>query len=317
MKTIAGYQILKQIADTRNSQVYRAIRQSDQEIVVIKVLKEGLLNSDAAVRYQREYDMLHHCQCDGIIRSYSLERQQEILVLCLEDFDGKSIKNLLFNNYFSIEKEDFWPNFFQIAISFCEVLSYLHSLNIIHKKLNSSHILFNQNTGQLKLIGFEIATISSRENYELRPINISVEGDLSYISPEQSGRMNSYLDYRTDFYSFGVILYEFLSKRLPFVTDDPLQIIHLLLAKQPSPLHQLSPRIPEAISRIVSKLLAKNPEDRYTTAWGIKADLLYCQQNWLEIEQLAKFPLGQQDFPDRPKIPQSLYGRAQEIEVLH
>ena len=93
MKTIAGYQILKQIADTRNSQVYRAIRQSDQEIVVIKVLKEGLLNSDAAVRYQREYDMLHHCQCDGIIRSYSLERQQEILVLCLEDFDGKSIKN--------------------------------------------------------------------------------------------------------------------------------------------------------------------------------------------------------------------------------
>ena len=257
MATIAGYRILKKIADTCNSEIYRAIRESDQEPVVIKVLRAGLINSDATLQYQREYDMLRHCQYDGIVSSYSLEREQEILILCLEDFGGESIKTLLFNDFFKIEKENFWSIFFQISTSFCDILSYLHSLNIIHKNLNSSHILFNKNTDQLKLIGFDIATISPQENHELSSLNRPFKGDLSYISPEQTGRMNCYLDYRTDFYSFGIILYELLSNRLPFVTDDTLQMIHLQLAKQPLPLHELTPAVPIAISRIVNKLLAK------------------------------------------------------------
>jgi len=105
-----------------------------------------------------------------------------------------------------------------------------------------------------------------------------LEGTLAYMSPEQTGRMNRSLDYRTDFYSLGVTFYELLAQQLPFTAADAMELVHDHIAKQPVPPHKINQEIPKAVSDIVMKLLAKTAEDRYQSAWGIKADFQTCLQ---------------------------------------
>ncbi len=142
----------------------------------------------------------------------------------------------------------------------------------MHKDINPSNIVMNPSTGQVKIIDFGISTILSRENPVIKNPDI-LEGTLPYISPEQTGRMNRSIDYRTDYYSFGVTLYELLTGTLPFEKGDTLELVHHHIAKVPEPVCQRNPEVPETVSHIVMKLLAKNAEDRYQSARGITADL--------------------------------------------
>ena len=96
------------------------------------------------------------------------------------------------------------------------------------------------------------------------------------MSPEQTGRMNRTIDYRTDLYSLGVTFYELLTNPLPFQSLDALELVHCHIGKQPTPPHEINPQIPLTDSEIVRKLMAKTAEDRYQSAWGIKADLKNC-----------------------------------------
>ena len=153
------------------------------------------------------------------------------------------------------------------------------------------------------------------------------------MSPEQTGRMNRALDYRTDFYSLGVTFYELLTGTLPFETTDPLELVHCHIAKQPLPPKKvreqnppLSPprrgirgireEIPQALSNIVMKLMAKTVEERYQSAWGIKADLEACLNQLQTKGKISEFSLGTEDISDKFHIPQKLYGREVEVETL-
>jgi serine/threonine protein kinase len=96
------------------------------------------------------------------------------------------------------------------------------------------------------------------------------EGTLGYLSPEQTGRINCAIDYRSDFYSLGVTFYELLTGQLPFKSNDSMELVHCHIAKQPDQVHQVNPQIPSVLSEIVGKLMAKNVEDRYQSALGLK-----------------------------------------------
>ena len=137
---------------------------------------------------------------------------------------------------------------------------------------------------------------------------------LAYLSPEQTGRMNRVVDYRTDFYSLGVTFYELLTGGLPFRSDDPLELIHSHIAKRPMPPSEIGGSIPEPLSRIVMKLLAKTAEERYQSALGLRADFEHCARQWTDRGEITPFPLGQQDMSDRFVVPQYLYGREQQLE---
>jgi PAS domain S-box-containing protein len=128
--------------------------------------------------------------------------------------------------------------------------------------------------------------------------------------------MNRAIDYRTDFYSLGVTFYELLTGKLPFPTIDILELVHCHLAKPPVPPHELDKTIPEAVSDIILKLMAKNAEDRYQSAWGIKTDLEQCAEQLAASGQVAPIQLGLQDVSDQFQIPQKLYGREAEIAAL-
>lgn len=335
MDRLSGYEALTQIYESSNSRVYRALRTEDRQLVILKVLNTDYPTPDQLRRYRQEYYLTNQLRVTNIIKAYGLAEWSRTLVMTLEDFGGISLKDWLVKYPQGLNVEEFLP----VAVKILNGLGQLHSNDIIHKDINPANIVINPKTGVIKLIDLGISTQLSRENPILETPNV-LEGTLSYLSPEQTGRMNRMLDYRTDFYSLGVTFYELLTGRCPFVSDDAMELVHCHLAKQPiSPyVWARSSRrdIPKAISDIVMKLMAKNAEDRYQSASGLNADLETCLEYWhakrrlVKItpmpknalrrtsyrERIASFTLGRNDVSDQFQIPQKLYGREQEIAAL-
>jgi diguanylate cyclase (GGDEF)-like protein/PAS domain S-box-containing protein len=310
MTTILDYKILTKIYESARSLVYRAQRRDENsQPVILKVLKENFLNPEELARYQREYDITHGLALTSIVKVYALEKYQNTLVMVLEDFGGESLKQYLTKRRFTLTE------FLSIAIQIVENLAQVHAANIIHKDLNPTNIIFNPSTWQLKITDFGIATRLPRENPTFKNPE-RLEGTLAYMSPEQTGRMNRAMDYRTDFYALGVTFYELLTLHLPFEMEDTMELVHCHLAKRPVSPHLLNLSVPETISNIVMKLLEKTAEARYQTAWGLKHDLEICLQQLQTKGQIADFTLGQQDISDKFQLPQKLYGRQQEVETL-
>ena len=316
-KTIVlpGYQVLSQISKSVNSLVYRGIREQDNKAVILKVLKQDYPTPQELTRYKQEYEITRNLNTDGVVKAYSLEPLQRTLVIILEDFGGSSLKRLMNERMGGGAKALPLQEFLSIAIQTAQILGTIHSSNVIHKDINPSNILLNPETGIVKIIDFGIATQLTRENPTLKNPNV-LEGTLAYMSPEQTGRMNRDLDYRTDFYSLGVTFYELLTGKLPFATTDALELVHCHIAKQPLSPHQLIPEIPNAVSEIVMKLMAKTAEERYQSAFGIRADLEECLNQLQRYGEISDFPLATQDISDKFHIPQKLYGREAEVETL-
>ncbi|MEG4230973.1 AAA family ATPase [Microcoleus sp. Pol11C3] len=315
MLKIEGYEILDRIYESPNSTVYRGIREQDNQLVIFKMLEQDYPDPAELTRYKQEYEITCNLNnIEGFVKVYSLHEYQRTLVIIFEDYGGTSLE-MLKDNPVETPNISSLQHFLRIAIQTAEILAQIHGAKVIHKDINPANILLNPETGQVKIIDFGIATVFTRENPTLKNPNI-LEGTLAYISPEQTGRMNRSLDYRTDFYSLGVTFYELLTGQLPFVADDALELVHCHMAKQPVPPHQVNPEIPQIISDIVLKLMAKTAEERYQSACGIKADLEKCLNQSQTKGKIESFPLGSQDICDKFQIPQKLYGREAEVADL-
>ncbi|MEG4087646.1 AAA family ATPase [Microcoleus sp. POL10_C6] len=309
MLSIPGVAVQTLLYESANSLVYRAIREADNQPIILKLLKESYPTPQELVRYRTEYRITQELKEPGVVRVYDLQKYQNSLVMFVEDFGGESLTIWMQQRKFTVEE------FLQIAIATTEALGQIHSANIIHKQINPSNIVYNPETEQLKIIDFGISTQLSRETPILKNPGIR-EGTLAYISPEQTGRMNRSLDYRADFYSLGVTFYELLTGKLPFETEDALELVHCHIARQSVPPHEIEPEIPLIVSQIVSKLMAKNAENRYQTAGGLKHDLEMCRVQLQATGNIEQFALGTGDITDRFLIPEKLYGRKTEVSSL-
>ncbi|MBD2339286.1 AAA family ATPase [Calothrix sp. FACHB-156] len=309
--SIPGYRISEEIYNGSRTIVYRAVRESDSVPVVIKLLKNSYPSFSELLLFRNQYTIGKNLNSPLIIQTYSLETLQNGYMLVMEDFGGISLKDYFTKNQRVTSLEEFLV----LAIALCDILNLLYHERIIHKDIKPSNILINPQTKQVKLIDFSIASLLPRETQTLVNPNV-LEGTLTYISPEQTGRMNRGIDYRTDFYSLGVTFYELLTDELPFPSNDAMELVHSHIAKTPPLTHEINLDIPSVISEIVRKLIAKNAEDRYQSALGLKFDLEKCLTQLRETGEIQSFEIASRDVCDRFIIPDKLYGRETEVQTL-
>ncbi|WP_008309069.1 AAA family ATPase [Leptolyngbya sp. PCC 6406] len=320
MLTISGYEVFTLLHEGKVSQIYRGRRTSDGQAVVFKTLRGAIPDPAYLARYQQEYAITQSLSAiAGVIDVYALKRVTHRPVIVLEDYGAQTLGEYLAKGPLELEP------FLEIAIAITQILGEVHSARIIHKDINPSNILVHPLTGVVKLIDFGIASQLSRETPTISGTG-SFEGTLAYLSPEQTGRMNRALDYRSDFYSLGATFFQMLTGQLPFQFEDPLELIHAHIARTPPNLQSLRPEIPAPLAAIVHKLLAKTAEERYQSARGLVADLQRCRQKGapsLDREAVGgealegeSFILGTQDVSDRFQIPQRLYGREAEVAQI-
>ncbi len=310
-RIIPGYDLTEVIDEGVNTVIYRGVWQQKQQSVILKVLK-AYPSLDAVARLKYEYSNARGLNVANVVKVLGLETCANVMFLVFEDFGGVSLKH-----YLSTKGQLLLLDFMEIAIQLAQALSEVHAHHIVHKDIKPSNIIINPTSGIVKLTDFSIASLLETEIPQ--PINTNfIEGTLAYMSPEQTGRMNRSLDYRSDFYSLGVTFYEMLAGQLPFVSNNALELVHSHIAKQPIPIQTINPTIPLSIISIVMKLMAKNAEDRYQSSEGLKADLEFCLNQLKATGSIPDFTLGKRDISSTGKllIPQKLYGREAEVATL-
>ncbi|MBW4646833.1 MAG: AAA family ATPase [Goleter apudmare HA4340-LM2] len=306
---ILGYQIFEQLYLGSRTIVYRGQQQATQRPVVIKVLRNNYPSFSELVQFRNQYTIAKNLPIAGIVRPQSLETLGSGYALVMEDWSGVALSRYL--EQYNLH----WSQSVDIAVQLCDILHELAQHRVVHKDIKPANILINPDLKQVKLIDFSISSLLPKENQENQsPHNL--EGTLAYLAPEQTGRMNRGIDYRSDFYALGVTLYQLLTGSVPFTADEPMELVHCHIAKMATPVHQVNPEVPEIVSEIVVKLMAKNAEDRYQSALGLKYDLERCLQQWKQTGAVAGFGLGERDLSDRFNIPEKLYGRDTEVQTL-
>ncbi len=267
-------------------------------------------NVNELVKFRNQYLLTRHLEHPRLVQPLALEDYGNGYALVMKD-EGE----IPLGKYWQ-ESPRSLTEFLAIAIQLSEVLHYLSQKRIIHKDIKPSNILIHPETGLVKLIDFSISSLLPKEQQQLTNPNL-LEGTLTYISPEQTGRMNRGIDYRTDFYSLGVTFFELLTGTLPFTTSDPMELVHCHIAQAvefPSLSEQSA--VPEVVQKIVLKLMEKNAEERYQSALGLKHDLERCLQQLQTKGEINSFQLGSRDLGDRFLIPEKLYGREREVQTL-
>lgn len=205
--------------------------------------------------------------------------------------------------------------FLRLSISIAVALGRMHGCGLIHKDIKPAHILVDCVDGHARLTGFGLASRLPRERQAVQSPE-TLAGTLAYMAPEQTGRMNRSVDSRSDLYAFGVTLYQMLTGSLPFSATEPMEWLHCHIARTPMSPSARVATVPQVLSCIVMKLLAKTAEERYQSAAGLERDLRRCLAQWLRQRLISEFPLDEQGTSGRLSIPEKLYGRDSEVQTL-
>jgi len=311
MRSPGTYQISETLFTSLSSCVYRANRNADHRAVILRTCGEQASPSQR-VRLSTSAEILKNFDHPNIVKlidCFEFSGQP-----CLVMDDTKSIDLWRYAEKFKDKKLSV-ETVLNIAIQIADALSIIHHAQVIHKDLHPGNIVINSDTLNVQIIDFGLASLLSREQPALAPPE-NLEGILSYISPEQTGRMNRSLDYRTDFYTLGVTLYQLLTGRLPFEADDAIGLVHAHIARVQAPVSELCSEVPKVVSDIIDKLMHKTAEKRYQSALGLKQDLEICSRHVLAGTGIPSFILGLNDVSDRFQLPQVLYGREREVKQL-
>ncbi|MBF0347808.1 MAG: AAA family ATPase [Magnetococcales bacterium] len=296
--------------ESRDSRIFRAMESGgERRQVILKIINGQYPSKKALARFRLEYETTQSLDVPGVIEVYRFERHGNQPVIVMADFGGRSLDRHLKEGPLEI------GIFFDLAVALTVTLGGIHKRKVIHKDINPANIVWNRSAGLIRIIDFGIATTLEHEPTEpLAPDRL--EGTLPYLSPEQTGRTNRPVDARSDWYALGATFFELLTGHPPFTATDPMELIHSHVARQPpDPSHDF-PAIPSMVSRIIIKLLEKDPEARYQSVSGLVADLKRCRQQWEQTGQIESFALGAAEVRDRFAIPQRLYGREREVAAL-
>jgi len=307
----SDFKIIEKIYESDISIIYRAVTLTDLTPVIIKTLNRDYPTPVELSQFRREYEVSQELKgIKNVWQTQSLLQIHNTLVIVGNDIEGISLKKWLkLNTDINIKTR------LDIALSLVDALKALHLNHLIHKDITPDNIIFNEDTKTIQIIDFGIASLLTNEFHDFQNVN-QLEGTLCYISPEQTGRINRKLDYRSDLYSYGVVLYELFSGSLPFKEQQELALVHAHISKQAITPREVNCNIPKALSNIIMKLLAKSADARYQSCDGIIADLNICSYELKLNNQDFDFKIGVNDCLQVFNLPQKLYGRQKQIKTI-
>ncbi|CAM2006694.1 ATP-binding sensor histidine kinase [Acanthopleuribacter pedis] len=312
MFQIPGYEIGQNLYQGIRHLVFRGTRLRDGLSVVIKIKNIDQPNSEDLALFLHEFRTVQQLHHEGIVRALDTVVMEDYLAIVLEDVEGVTLAAFLQQRPISLDL------FLPMAIQLADTLEAIHQQGVIHRDIKPENILINQ-SGQPLLSDFGLAVGIDADGVGPPGFDEhqrSVAGSPAYMAPEQSGRTNRVLDDRCDLYALGVCFFEMLTGTLPFQHEEPAALIHAHLAVRPPVPHHRNPTIPKTLSAVVLKLLEKNPEDRYQSGAGLKADLELCRDQRAENGTISAFPLGQQEKIKKLIVSNKLYGREKQLASL-
>jgi PAS domain S-box-containing protein len=295
----------RRLYESATTIVHRA-RLADQPIIV-KSLKPAAAGPNAVARYRHEFSINQSLTSAFIVRALRLDENAHRILF--EDVGGTALRELIRQGNLAFEQK------LAIAIQLCQALESVHDEGVIHRDVNPGNVVCNVDADLVRIIDFGLATLAPREFPDSTAIT-RLTGTLPYVSPEQTGRVNRVVDYRTDLYSLGATLYELFAGTPPFTNTDPLELIHFQIARLPAPLTDVNAALPVWLADIVAKLLSKQPEDRYQSAAAVCADLEEGYELWVSHAEVDSFVLGRHDVRGQLALPKRLYGREAQIRAL-
>ncbi|HUX85296.1 MAG TPA: AAA family ATPase, partial [Chitinophagaceae bacterium] len=272
-----------------------------------KILKEEYPLPSVLRQLDNEFEFCNRTTCDSIRKAFQRTVVENHQALVLEYIDGGNLKSVLDSG-----KSPFAVNL-HLAAEVSSALSNIHREGIFHKRVNPFNILVEKATGKVYFIDLGLASQSDSNGPIIPETQLEA---LKYISPEQTGRIDRKVDNRADLYSLGIILYQVFTGTVPFESTDPLELVYAHLAKTPLAPRDLNPEIPPVLSRIILKLLAKDAEDRYQSAYGVAQDLEQCSRMLQGDGSIGEMELGRYDFSGKFFVQPKLYGRDAETDAL-
>ncbi|QPF73721.1 diguanylate cyclase [Roseateles sp. DAIF2] len=305
---IAGYRLQDLIYANGATVVTRATNPLGQ-VVVLKYIDGEQPPPAIGARWRHEYAVLQGIDSPWVIKALGLLESERRPVLVLEDFAASNLAQLIERQVLNLEER------LTLAVQLCQALSAVHQHGLIHGDIAPKNVLVDLAGLRIKLCDFALSSPLAPAQQQLEAYG-ALRGTLDYVSPEQTGRTGLEVDYRSDFYSLGITLYELFAGRKPFQFADPIALLHAQLALMPTPLHELDPELPQPLSALVHKLLAKYPDERYQSSYGLLQDLSHCLEQWRQQRRIEPFALARADIPERLCIAQKLYGREAAIQGL-
>ncbi|MBQ9858526.1 MAG: Stk1 family PASTA domain-containing Ser/Thr kinase [Oscillospiraceae bacterium] len=262
------YEILEKIGTGGMAVVYKARCHRLNRLVAVKILKEELLDDEEfRRRFKAESQAIAMLSNPNIVSVYDVSRSGNLEYIVMELIDGITLKQ-----YINRKGLLNWKETLHFATQIVKALSHAHQCGIIHRDIKPHNIMILKD-GSVKVTDFGIARIMSNQN----TLTQEALGSVHYISPEQA--KGAQVDARSDLYSLGVVMYEMLTSRLPFVGDTPVSVAIQHISAIPLMPREINPDIPVGIEEIAMHAMEPNLDQRYESADEILADLESFRKN--------------------------------------
>ena len=311
MNNIPGYTIAKKLNETKYCSIYQGSQETKEgrKPLVFRIFKSTMVSSVELSGLKHVHASIGKTECDFIEKVYDIVEFRDGICLVFEVTDEITLHQFLDNGPLKTE------TFLELAAQLTTALITIHNKGIVHSSIRPQNILICNKTGNAKLLNIRLLFRLPNEREQIYKKEF-IEDVLPYISPEQTGRMNREMDYRSDLYSLGITFYKMVTGVLPFISNDPMEIIHNHIAGNSLYPSEINRSVPEIVSDIIMLLISKNSDDRYQSGEGLKSDLENCQYQFQEKNKIATFTLCRRDIPKTFQVSQKLYGRENEIETL-
>jgi predicted ATPase/class 3 adenylate cyclase len=310
MLEISGYSDLSALHHGRRSLIFRARRELDSAPVVIKTTVARFPSTDDLSRLRHEFAIGQAARAGPaethVVCHHALEPVGSSLGIVLDDFGAVSLRTHVNGGQPPMD------TFLDLALGLVRAVGAVHKAGIAHFDINPDNILYNPRSGALKLCDMSAALRLG----EAVPRSAKVHHSPAYASPEMTQRTEWNADARADLYSLGITLFQLLTGSLPFAGSDSLETLHHHLAATPPSPQMLRADVPELLARVILRMIAKNPDERYRSAPGVLADLESCRA-WLAITDApGAFELGPSDHSVLFATQRGVFGRERELSEL-